>query len=740
MIEDEEEKLRATALANASAILQARNRAENALRAAEEVVRRTAEDLRLALAAGNLGNWRWERGSDVLYLSNQAAEIFGVSAAQTMTWTALRDSVVHPEDREADKQALDVSVSAHCDYDSTHRILRPDGEERWIAAKGRCSRSDDGAVIGMIGVVQDITARKRSEAALADETRVLELLNKTGAAIASKLELEELVQTVTDAATSLSNAKFGAFFYNVANLEGESFFLYALSGAPRAAFQDFPLPRNTPIFGPTFRGEGVVRSDDITKDPRYGKIGPHFGMPKGHLPVVSYLAVPVISRSGEVIGGLFFGHNEPGVFTERTERIVLGVAAQAAVAIDNARLYEAAQRSAREREALLESERSARAEAQRSSELKDEFLTTLSHELRTPLSAILGWSQLLRKNPPEHEVLVQALETIERNARVQTQLIEGLLDMSQITSGKLRLNVQPIDLVSIVDASIQTIETAAAAKEIRIERMLDPLPGPISGDAARLQQVMWNLLSNAIKFTPKGGKVQVMLSRVSSHIELSVADNGIGIPQAFLEHAFERFRQADSTTTRKYGGLGIGLAIVKKLVELHGGSVHVYSEGEDKGATFVVHLPTSAVQQSTSYKGSSFHVDEPETDLTGIRVLIVDDERDARELVKRLLSEHGAEVTTVGNAADALRAIRESPPDLMISDIGMPETDGYQLLRQIRALKTPEALKMPAIALTAFARTEDRTRAMREGYMLHIAKPVDPSELVVAVANVARRM
>jgi signal transduction histidine kinase len=272
-----------------------------------------------------------------------------------------------------------------------------------------------------------------------------------------------------------------------------------------------------------------VRSDDITKDPRYGKMAPHYGMPKGHLPVRSYLAVPVVSRSGEVLGGLFFGHPQPGVFTERSERLIVGIAAQASVAADNARLYEQAQRAAEERKHLLESERSARAAAERMSELKDDFLATLSHELRTPLSAILGWAQVLRRGVRSEADLLRGLDTIERNARMQTQLIEDLLDMSRIASGKVRLDIQPVDPVSFVEAAIETVGPAADAKGIRLEKLLDPAAGPISGDPSRLQQIVWNLLSNAIKFTPKGGKVQVVLERVNSHIEISVADTGIGI-------------------------------------------------------------------------------------------------------------------------------------------------------------------------------------------------------------------
>jgi signal transduction histidine kinase len=589
-----------------------------------------------------------------------------------------------------------------------------------------------------------LAARQRAEEELREERRLLELLNRTGASIASQLDLRALVQSVTDATTELTNAKFGAFFYNVIDEQGEAFLLYTLSGAPREAFERFGVPRNTPVFQPTFHGRGVVRSDDITRDPRYGTMAPHYGMPKGHLPVRSYLAVPVISRSGEVIGGLFFGHPQPGVFRERDERLVVGIAAQAAVAIDNARLYEAAQKSAEERKRLLESERAARAEAERVSELKDDFLATLSHELRTPLSAILGWSQVLRRRKVSEAELRNAIDIIERNARAQTQLIEDLLDISAITSGKLRLEVQPLEPATVIEGALETVRPSAAAKGIRLEAVLDPAAGPISGDPGRLQQVVWNLLSNAIKFTPKGGKVQVLLQRVDSHVEISVSDTGVGIRSEFLVHLFERFRQADASTTRKHGGLGLGLSIVRHLVELHGGTVRARSAGEGQGASFSVRLPLAAVQLPAEDDAHLNHGGRREpppdyrlSDLTGLQVLVVDDEPDARELLKRVLSDCGAEVLVASSAAEALELIRGRPLHVLVSDIGMPEVDGYELLRRVRAQEGSG--RLPAIALTAFARSEDRTRALRAGFLVHVSKPVEPAELVATVASVAGR-
>jgi PAS domain S-box-containing protein len=606
----------------------------------------------------------------------------------------------------------------------------------------------DGSVVGRVWSFRDVTLQRRAQAALKEEARLLETLNRLGIALNSRLDVQAVVQTVTDAATELTGAKFGAFFYTVHDGSGGTFQLFALSGAPREAFEKLGHPRPTGLFQPTFMGEGPIRIANVREDPRYGRFGPHHGQPPGHLPVVSYLAMPVISRSGEVIGGLLFGHPEPNVFTERAERLVIGIAAQAAVAMDNARLYEMAQRSSAERAALLEAERAARSNAERMSEVKDQFLATLSHELRTPLSAILGWAQVLKRNATnaasDPQQLLKGLETIERNARVQTQLIDDLLDMSRIASGKLRLDIQTVVPITFIEAAIQSQMPAAQAKGIRIERMLDPLAGPISGDPSRLQQVMWNLLSNAIKFTPKDGKVQVTLERVNSHIEINVADTGIGIEAEFLPHVFERFQQADASTTRKYGGLGLGLSIVKNLVELHGGAVKVRSGGKEQGTTFSVQLPLTVAQRGETER-RTHPAAAAETgvfstvDLAGLQVLVVDDEPDARELVRHILAECGAQVRVAEGPREAIALINALAPDVLVSDIGMPEMDGFEMLRRVRAQLEPDGRRIAAVALTAFARSEDRIRALQAGFLMHLAKPVEPSELIATVASVAGR-
>ncbi len=398
---------------------------------------------------------------------------------------------------------------------------------------------------------------------------------------------------------------------------------------------------------------------------------------------------------------------------------------RAAIAIENARLYR---------------------DAQESNRLKDEFLATVSHELRTPLTAVLGWAYMLRANQLDEGNRAHALRTIERNARSQAQLIDDLLDVSRIITGKLRLDVRQVDPVSFIESAIEALRPAADAKSIRILKVMDTGAVSVAGDPVRLQQVVWNLLSNAIKFTPKGGRVQVRLERVNSHVEIVVSDNGVGIKPEFLPHVFDRFRQADMSTTRHHGGLGLGLSIVRHLVELHGGVVEAESEGPGRGSTFVVKLPFVPVYQRERPEGR-VHPAARETlpaydcpdRLDGLKILVVDDEPDTRELLKIGLGQCGALVTAVGSTPEALAAIELERPDLLISDIGMPEEDGYDLIRRVRALPADGGGRIPAVALTAYARTEDRMKALKSGYQMHVPKPVELAELVAVAASLTRR-
>jgi PAS domain S-box-containing protein len=406
-------------------------------------------------------------------------------------------------------------------------------------------------------------------------------------------------------------------------------------------------------------------------------------------------------------------------------------------------------RIATEREQLLESERAARSDAERASRTKDEFLATLSHELRTPLNAVLGWTMVLRKLKSLPDEAANALNVIERNARSQAQIIADLLDMSSIISGKVRLDVQRTDLASIITATVETVRPATQAKNIRLQVVLDPMAGPVRGDPNRLQQVLWNLLTNAVKFTHKDGRVTITLARVNSHLEIEVIDNGEGIEPAFLPHMFDRFRQGDASTTRRHGGLGLGLSIVKQLVELHGGSISVKSAGRGMGATFRVVLPVMATAVDSTVPAEArehpaHSVSGPDVeamsiiDLTGAKVLVVDDEPDARLLIQRLLEDCHASVLTASSAVEALQVLGRDSVDVIVSDIGMPGEDGFSLIRRIRAIKDRNA-STPAVALTAYARVEDRVKAIQAGFQMHLSKPVEPMELMTMVASLARR-
>ncbi|HYE63950.1 MAG TPA: ATP-binding protein [Pyrinomonadaceae bacterium] len=401
------------------------------------------------------------------------------------------------------------------------------------------------------------------------------------------------------------------------------------------------------------------------------------------------------------------------------------------------------------RKQLLTREQAARAEAETANRTKDEFLATLSHELRTPLTSILGWTRMLSAGGLDENKRDLALETIARNAKAQAQLIDDLLDVSRIITGKLRLDVHPFELLPIIEAAVDSVRPAAEAKGIRLQVVLDPRAGLISGDPNRLQQVVWNLLSNAIKFTSKGGRVQVRLERVNSHVEIIVSDTGQGISPELLPFIFDRFRQADGSTSRTHGGLGLGLAIVRHLVELHGGTVQAKSLGEGQGATFTVKLPLMIARDKgflardgerrhPTAEGGSLLPCPPVLD--GLRVLVVDDEADARSLVTTILEQCGAEVMTAASAFEALELLEKSRPDVLVSDIGMPEMDGYALIRKVRALPAERGGRTPAVALTAYARTEDRVRILSTGYQMHVAKPVEPTELAAAVASLAGRI
>jgi signal transduction histidine kinase/CheY-like chemotaxis protein len=416
---------------------------------------------------------------------------------------------------------------------------------------------------------------------------------------------------------------------------------------------------------------------------------------------------------------------EPEPAAEATIRMLRLIAAQVEQFLNHQRVEE-------ERERLLEIERTVRVEAEAANRAKDEFLAGVSHELRTPLNAILGWSRLLRGGALDTETIERGLAAVERNAEVQEQLISDLLDVARIVTGKIQLNLAPTDLAGVVDAAVDAVRHAAAARSLTLDVRLEAGMPPTLGDGARLQQVVWNLLSNAIRFTSEGGHIGVTLRSRGTHAIIQVADDGIGIAGELLPHVFERFRQGETGTTRRQRGLGLGLSIVRHLAELHGGLVSAESEGEGRGATFTVELPVTELAPAVAAPAPAEVVPGR---LEHVRILIVDDDADARELLEMVLRQHGAEVSGAATAEAAIAAFRRDAPDVVLSDIGLPDVDGYDLIRSLRALDLGAAGAAVAVALTGWARSEDRDAALEAGFQAHVVKPVDPTELVALLAR-----
>jgi signal transduction histidine kinase/ActR/RegA family two-component response regulator len=445
-------------------------------------------------------------------------------------------------------------------------------------------------------------------------------------------------------------------------------------------------------------------------------------------------STPLVTHRGDTIGVLsvmFVGPRRP---SEREMRLMDLYARIAADSIENARLRQRLEQELEDRRQWLAREHTARAEAERANRMKDEFLATVSHELRTPLNAILGWSHILRAGKSDESTVTRAVEVIERNAQTQAQLIEDILDASRVITGGLRLTSAPVDLAVVINAAIDSVRPGAEAKTIQLGVTLDPSARRVQGDASRLQQVVWNLLANAIKFTSAGGRVDVRLERAGGHAEIRVIDTGEGVPADFLPFIFDRFRQADSTITRRHGGLGLGLAIVRHLVELHDGTVEAQSAGEGYGSAFIVRLPLA---ESAEAERADAVLAGARPALAGMQILVVDDDQDALDVLTLILGEAGATVRTATSAAEALALLRWIRPDVLISDLAMPDEDGYSLIRTLRAVERASGRETPAIALTAYVRVQDRARAVAAGFNMFVEKPVDPDELIAVLAGIS---
>lgn len=578
--------------------------------------------------------------------------------------------------------------------------------------------------------IRDITAQNALESALIEETQTLELLNESAASIASTLDLSQLLQQVTDASTKLTGAEFGAFFYTSTDDKGDQLLLYTLSGAPIEAFRNFGNPRATAIFGPTFRGEAPIRVDDVLQDPRYGKSAPHYGMPAGHLPVRSFLSVPVIFHTGEVLGGLFFGHPKPAMFTERHERLVVGIAAQAAIAFDNARLYKTAQLAAEERASLLESERTARQTAEQQNQAKDMFLAMLGHELRNPLHAISTSLELVELNQSNGLFPTKAFEIIKRQSGHLNRMVDDLLDASRMLTGKLSLNKRLIRLDAALQATIEALHASGKTGGYSLEVITEP--AIVMADITRIDQILTNLINNSLKYSPKGTQIFVKLSVENGEAILEVKDQGVGIPADLQNRIFEPFVQGPRTLGRAEGGLGMGLTIVKTLVTLHEGAISVFSEGVNKGSVFTVKLPSAPETKTLEVS------EDQKQSFATTRVVIIEDNEDSLNMLTAYLEAMSCKVAGANNGNRGVDLIKTEHPDLAIIDIGLPDIDGYEVARRLRADPATRSVKL--IALTGYGSSEDAQNALKAGFDVHLTKPVNMQQLLQHIHPLSEEM
>jgi PAS domain S-box-containing protein len=631
---------------------------------------------------------------------------------------------IHPEDRARASAAWKRAFATRGIYEVEYRLRRADGSYTPVVSRGVPVLEPDGSVREWVGSITDITAQRRARQAL-------ELLSEASAALSSTLELRQALERFSRSLVPRFAGWCGLYLRQgkgplerVAFTDVDPVRALRLRKAGKRVEGPYPLTallesgRPEPL--PVLTEESLAsETDETAREVRRAFVG------------MRGLAVPIV-LDGRKLGVLVLATgDEYRAYDADDVRVTEELAHRAAITVEHARLFE-----------LARQERDRAEEANRS---KDEFLATVSHELRTPLTAILGWTSILRTHslPPEKQT--RALETVERSARAQAQIVDDLLDISRIVAGRMRLDMQPVKLAPVVETALDAVRPSAAARNIQLELQLEAGVGPVQGDAQRLQQVAWNLLTNAIKFTPDGGRVTARLRRVEEHVELRVTDSGKGIEPAFLPHVFELFRQADGGSTRRYGGLGLGLAIVRHLVELHGGTVQAHSEGEGHGSTFTLRLPLIAARGAAGASpGATSMLVDPSLaaylpDLSGVRVLVVDDEQGTRELLRALLEDRGAVVSSASTAAEGLEQLQRAPPDLLVSDIGMPDVDGYSFIRQVRALPPAQGGQVPAAAVTASTRPEDRTRVLSAGFQVYVPKPVDPIELVMALANLINR-
>jgi PAS domain S-box-containing protein len=670
----------------------------------------------------------------ITYWNRHAERLYGWSAEEAVG-RDIMDVTPAASSREQAAEIMSRLMAGEM-WSGEFDVRRRDGAAFPALVTNTPIHDDAGKLIGIVGVSADITERRRAERAARDAEKL------------ALREYETLLQRLSHLAESLGTARdhlnifrdlrdfalvsvpcVGIFISLYDPARDVRVAKYAWGDGEEVDVSQLP-PMPVSSEGPNSRAvrtRQVVITNDYweMKQKGSGQLSVLVGEDNGLRPQSS-LVVPMATM-GRIVGTVEVQSYENHAYREEHVTAMKMAANLAAVAIENMR--------------LLQYESRARQAAEESNRLKDEFLATLSHELRTPLTAILGWSSMLRDARLDEKTRATALEIIDRNARTQQQIIDDILDVSRIITGQLRLEAEPTDLRAVVEAAVDTVRPAATAKSINLRAAFDPDAGPVMGDPRRLQQVVWNLLLNAVKFTPLGGEAVVRVEREGAHARVVVSDNGAGIAPDFLPYVFDRFRQGDQSTTRTHGGLGLGLAIVRHLVELHGGTVKAESDGAGRGSTFTVELPLlrNAERGMRNDEEAASAEDESATRnpqsaiLSGLRVLVVDDEPDALDLIRVILERKGASVTAVGSADEAWGALEASRPDLLVCDIGMPVEDGYQLIRRLRARETSSGVTTPAIALTAYAGEADRAEALEAGFQLHVPKPIDPAALVSVI-------
>ncbi|WP_242055857.1 GAF domain-containing protein [Nostoc flagelliforme] len=694
---------------------------------AEAALQKSEQRFRLMADAVPQIVWITDTQGRVEFFNKQWSNYTGASYEPT-TAGEVAASFVHPDDGDRIAEAFNAARRSGGIFSVEHRIRSAAGTYRWFLVRAEPYRDPQtGEIIRWFGASIDIHERKQAEAIITTDLENTRLLRDLSARMIAEDNIQVLYDEIVSAAITLTRADAGSI--QALDESTQELVLLATQGIDRTLTDRSQRmnPSSITSCGRVLATgkRAFVNFDAPESEDPDGSLGLHL---KAGL--ICAQSTPLISRSGRRIGMVsthWRKHHRP---TEQQLRFLDLLARQAADLIEQ-------RQTQAERKQVLEREQAAREEAERANRIKDEFLAVLSHELRSPLNPILGWTQLLQNGKLDEARRAEALKTIERNAKLQTQLIEDLLDISRIMQGKLSLTAALVSLTNVISAAIETVRLAAEAKHIKLQLDLDNTVAPISGDAVRLQQVVWNLLSNAVKFTPTGGQVTVELRQLNQLAQIRVIDTGKGINPQFLPYMFEHFRQEDGSTTRKFGGLGLGLAIARQIVEMHGGTVQAQSFGEGQGATFIVQLPAMQVAPLVSEPVQT-QID-PGLPLEGIHILLVDDEPDTREFQAFLLEQSGANVTAVASGLEALQSLEQSIPDLLVSDIGMAQMDGYMLLEQIRSRPLQQGGMIPAIALTAYAGEIDQHRALQVGFQTHITKPVEPEVLVRAIAVLLQR-